>query len=423
MKRRTYLAVVLLFSIAFATEALPVLGQGVSSEEASRLILNVYLDGTGKALVTGYAENPERLPFLNSSQYSYENGTSQLYALTNALTQKDGDIWTLIFESAGYYEDYRVTFYLPSDFQVKNVSSSQGLEHLLSASNDSLALDFQGYDVLNPIATIEYQQPLETGAPPASRPQNLLPVLLILALGAIAALGWSYAARRQQRPSPSAADIGKPEKPASIKDSAKLREGTASTAHSGPEEPEEGRDVTAGAGVQPTNAPLNEVEVPGEIASDMAAETAAGTETKAAAGTATDETGTCEVTPAPLNRAQQYEEDVSSEPREFEEGEEASVEAEAQLSGVPAERIEISSEMAAVMETLTPRERAILQALIDRGGRSTQADLRYETCTPKSSLTGIIYSLERRKLVIKKEWGRTNVIELSDWFLSKKEQS
>jgi uncharacterized membrane protein len=73
------------------------------------------------------------------------------------------------------------------------------------------------------------------------------------------------------------------------------------------------------------------------------------------------------------------------------------------------------------METLTPRERAVLQALIDRGGRSTQADLRYETRTPKSSLTGIIYSLERRKLITKKEWGRTNVIELSDWFLSKKE--
>jgi hypothetical protein len=89
MTRRTYLAVVLLFSIAFAIEALPVLGQGTSSEEASRLILNVYLDGTGKALVTGYAENPDGLPFLNSSQYSYENETSQLYALTNALTRKD----------------------------------------------------------------------------------------------------------------------------------------------------------------------------------------------------------------------------------------------------------------------------------------------------------------------------------------------
>ncbi len=84
--------------------------------------------------------------------------------------------------------------------------------------------------------------------------------------------------------------------------------------------------------------------------------------------------------------------------------------------------VEVSSEMAAVMETLTARERAILQALIEAGGRMTQADLRYETGTPKSSLSGILLSLERRKIVIKKEWGRTNVIELSEWFLAKKER-
>jgi uncharacterized membrane protein len=419
MTRRTYLAIVLLFSIAFAAEALPALGQGVGSEEASRLILNVYLDVTGKALVTGYAEDPEQLPFLNSSQYSYENETSQLYALTNALTQKDGDIWTLIFESTGYYEDYRVTFYLPSDFKVKNVSSSQGLEHLLSASNDSLALDFQGYDVLDPVATIEYQQPLETSAPPASRPQDLLPILLILALGAAAVLGWRYTARRPQGSGTSAADI---EKPAPVHDSAKPHEGTSST-YSGPEEPEERRDVTAGAAAQPANALLDEVEVPGEIAADTAAATVVETETKTATGTATDETGTYEEAPAPLNQTHPYEVVLSSESEEVDGEIEARIEAQAQLSKAAAEKIEISREMAAVMETLTPRERAILQALIDRGGRSTQADLRYETRTPKSSLTGIIYSLERRKLVIKKEWGRTNVIELSDWFLSKKEQS
>ena len=83
----------------------------------------------------------------------------------------------------------------------------------------------------------------------------------------------------------------------------------------------------------------------------------------------------------------------------------------------------ISSEMEAVMQTLTARERAVMSTLIDHGGRMTQADIRYETGTPKSSLTGILISLERRKLVSKKEWGRTNIIELSDWFLSKKERS
>ncbi|MDI6885121.1 MAG: hypothetical protein QMD22_02000 [archaeon] len=84
--------------------------------------------------------------------------------------------------------------------------------------------------------------------------------------------------------------------------------------------------------------------------------------------------------------------------------------------------IELTSEMARVMETLTDRERAIVNALIKHNGEITQADLRYETGIPKSSLTGILRSLERRKIINKKEWGRTNVIELSKWFLTKKEQ-
>jgi uncharacterized membrane protein len=83
-------------------------------------------------------------------------------------------------------------------------------------------------------------------------------------------------------------------------------------------------------------------------------------------------------------------------------------------------KLETTAEMARVMETLTDRERAIVNALIKHNGEMTQADLRYETEIPKSSLTGILRTLERRKIITKKEWGRTNVIELSEWFLSKK---
>ena len=72
------------------------------------------------------------------------------------------------------------------------------------------------------------------------------------------------------------------------------------------------------------------------------------------------------------------------------------------------------------MQTLTARERAVLTTLIEHGGRMTQAEIRYETSTPKSSLTGILISLERRKLITKKEWGRTNIIELSCGFYPKK---
>ncbi len=82
--------------------------------------------------------------------------------------------------------------------------------------------------------------------------------------------------------------------------------------------------------------------------------------------------------------------------------------------------IEVSGEMKAVMETLTPRERAILETLIKHGGRMTQLEIRYETNSPKSSVAMILISLEKRKLITKKEWGRTNVVELSEWFLSRK---
>lgn len=403
--RRTYIAAVLLFSVAFATEAPLASGQGISSEAASKLSLNIYLDGTGNALVTGYAENPERLAFLNSSQYSYENKTSELYALTNALTRKEGNTWTITFESPGRYEDYRVTFYLPSDFKVKNVSRSKGLEYFLTTSNDSLTLDFQGYGVLDPAASIEYMQPLEARPPPFFRPTDLLLIILILVVGAAAFLGWRHTSRRPH--GPSTEDF---EDQVSVRDSAKPSGGIIPTRSLESEKSSEMKDVMAGAGTLRSNTIIIEAE----STNDNAIETGALSENM-----------------APLEpssgQASHYEEYISSETgspeeRELEDEEEAITEAEIQDLKTHAERIEISSDMAAVMETLTPRERSILQALIDRGGRSTQRDLRYETQTPKSSLAGIINSLERRKLVTKKEWGRTNVIELSDWFLSKKRQ-
>ena len=85
--------------------------------------------------------------------------------------------------------------------------------------------------------------------------------------------------------------------------------------------------------------------------------------------------------------------------------------------------IAVSSEMKAVMDALTHRERSIIEALIKHGGRMTQAEIRFETNLPRSTLTTILVSLERRNLITKKEWGRTNVIELSERFLSGQERS
>jgi len=388
MLRGTYLAIMLLFLLAWATSVSPTLCQG-GSEDTQRMILNVYVDRTGKALVTGYVENPKELHFLNASQYSYENDTNQLYALTNALTMKDGDIWKLMLESPGYFEDYRLTFYLPNDVKVKNLSSSQELEYLLSTSNDSLVVEFQGYDVRDPAAKIEYQQQLETKITQTYNLSYLLAIILILASGAAVAFWLRDRTKRSQGTSPSTAGIERsahsPEDPQSYEESVSFESG-----ESGDE-----KDAMTEAKTQPLSSLDEKTQISREL-------------------NASNE-----------SLSQEKQDLLDVEKLSFESGE---LEEEEELiskpeSSAPTEKIKVSSEMTAIMETLTPRERAILQALIDRGGRTTQADLRYETRTPKSSLTGIINSLERRKLVTKKEWGRTNVIELSEWFLSKKERS
>ena len=95
-------------------------GQGLS--------LNVYLDNTGKALITGYAENVSGLEFLNASQFRFENDTRQLYALTDGLTTKVGDLWTIRFDARGGFDDYHVTFYLPSDIRMGMINTAKVLD-------------------------------------------------------------------------------------------------------------------------------------------------------------------------------------------------------------------------------------------------------------------------------------------------------
>ncbi|HEX7444885.1 MAG TPA: hypothetical protein VF300_00700, partial [Methanothrix sp.] len=154
-------------------------GQGLS--------LNVYLDNTGKALVTGYAENVSGLEFLNTSQFRFENDTRQLYALTDGLTTKVGDLWTINFDAQGGFDDYHVTFYLPSDIRLGMINTSTGLGYLLSASNESLVADVQGYEVSNPAISIQYQQPLAAAGelpdviPPGFSGSNSNIIMLLVA--------------------------------------------------------------------------------------------------------------------------------------------------------------------------------------------------------------------------------------------------
>ncbi|MCX6672595.1 MAG: hypothetical protein NTY37_02320 [Methanothrix sp.] len=376
--------------------------QESGSSVGQSLILNVYLDNAGKALVTGYAEDVSGLAFLDNSQFRFENDSHQLYALTDDLTAKVGDLWTLSFDAIGSFDDYRVTFYLPSETSLGEINASQGLGYLLSASNESLVADVQGYEVSDPRISIQYQQPLAANGSslpslPPGYPGEGAALIMFLIAAALLVAGFGFAVFLQRRRRSSmASPIASPIENRAIADEATKETATAPR----PEKPD-----MAG--------PL---EVP---SADDGVFLSEASQTPLANGPGCIE-------PSSSQAAEPV--DILAQGPLSAESESANAQEVPAASKPPAESsmkngIVVSSEMEAVMQTLTARERAVMSTLIDHGGRMTQADIRYDTGTPKSSLTGILISLERRKLVSKKEWGRTNIIELSDWFLSKKERS
>jgi len=265
----------------------------------NQLMLDIYVDETGKSLVLGYVADLASLPFVETAEYIYENETRQLYALTHALTGKSEDRWTFTLSTTAVYTDYQVVVYLPDEVRLGRITCSDGLEYLVSAANESFVVDLHGYEVANPLVTIEYQQPLTAPAEEGGSVGFDPGYFILIVLLAIVSLALIITFRRLKwRGGPGHADDSRADK----------------------------------------------------------------------------------------------------------------------------EELQPTPEMARIMETLTDRERAIVTALLKHGGEMTQADLRYETEIPKSSLTGILRTLERRQILTKKDWGRTNVIELSDWLLSQTER-
>jgi uncharacterized membrane protein len=354
----------------FMTAAI-VLSSGSWAEEVEisdsrSLVLDVYADDAGKALVTGYANGIEGLPFLNASEYLYDNDSRQLYAVTNALTWKSGDEWEIRLPVEGVFGEYHVTFYLSGNVQLSNITGTAGLDYLVSSSSDSFAVEFHGYDVASPSAAVRYRQPLNGGQVEAEaqalqqEDSSSVPLILVGGLIILLIVVAAFKFGRSAESGPPRRE-GRTQKLEAEAVSDLKKEGY-----------EEGREAPA------TRTPPS--------AKSEGKMTSATSEGETTSGTSEGETTSA-----------------------TSEGEMTSGTSEGEMIGAS-----ISTEMMAVMETLTERERSVLEALIKHAGKMTQADIRYETGIPKSSLTGIIISLERRNIVTKKEWGRTNVIELSE---------
>lgn len=270
-----------------------------------QILLNGYVDNSGNVLLTGYA-TPESLSymhFLNGTQYTFDNNTNQLYAVTDMLTSKSADTWSLNFSLDGYYSDYSVTFDLPPGSEVTKFDIQPELNYQFQVRNDSLALSIQGYRVVSPWVKVDYKLPADVSSQSRDQTTLVIPALLIIALIAVA----TFAFYRYRR-------------------------------HKGTAIPE--KKETLG-----------------------------------------------------------QEKEIVPETKE----------------------ILVTGEMQKVIDTLSEKEKAIIGVIMKNGGSSKQADIRYETGIPKSSLTGIINALKRKNIIKKVEKGRTNIIELSEWFLSEKE--
>jgi hypothetical protein len=409
MTKKTGHSDIVLFSVIIgvivAATVLEVASQDYNSTQNNgtypgNIVLNVYIDEGGKALITGYADSIDGLPFLSGSQYKYDNSTKQLYALTNSLTDKSGDDWETTLPTQGSYSEYHSIFYLPASVRISKIDSSPGLDYLVSAANDSFQVDFHGYDVKSPTITMDYQLPLQgESAPRATNTSLLAPLAALLGLSLVSVFLFFWIRKRSQSQS-SIVDHQNTDP----KSQANEPQGKSG-------EVPDGSDVAYDLNQTPVeNEPPEPVDYFVEV----------------------DDIPSYETNPRPSaqdNNSVDMKDDVEK-PEEmsstfngdqhYGDREVAKRDKRVQ-AGLEIAGIEITSEMAAVMETLTARERAVLSTLIEHNGKMNQADIRYETSIPKSSLTGILLSLERRKLITKKEKGRTNAIELSDWFLSKKE--
>jgi len=290
---------------------IPAQAQEVINEE--QIALNGYVDNSGKVFLTGYAtpESLSYMSFLNLAQYTYDNDTNQLYAVSDMLTTKSDGIWHFNFSAGGYYSDYAVTFFLPAGSEVIRFETSQGLNYQIQVMNDSLVIAVQGYRIASPEIEIDYKKPMDTPGKTESESISWLSLTTLLVIALASAIVIVFIVRMKR--------THHPEKKEMLETESEIKRET-----------------------EPVAAPKTK-------------------------------------------------------------------------------EITITSEMQKVIDTLSENEKAITNLVLKKGGSVTQADIRYETGIPKSSLSGIINTLKRKNIIKKREYGRTNVIELSEWFLSEKE--
>ncbi len=143
---------------ALAADPVGADGEGGAGAAFGSIVLDVYLDAEGRALIVGYleAEGPEDLAFLEGTELFYDEETGELYAKSDELTSSQGDGTRIEFEADLGWNECHLAFYLPKDAELFAVSCSEGLECSVAEAEDSLKVEVLGYDVDGAKVTIDY---------------------------------------------------------------------------------------------------------------------------------------------------------------------------------------------------------------------------------------------------------------------------
>ncbi|HII07068.1 MAG TPA: hypothetical protein HA349_07100 [Methanotrichaceae archaeon] len=156
------LGVIALFALAVSPalgdDSVASVSEDLGESASGSIVLDVYLDEVGRALLVGYleTESAEALAFLENSEYVHDVVTGELYALSGGLTSIPGDETRLEFEAEAEWDEFHLTFYLPADAKLLSVSCSEGLEYSVAEVEDSLAVEVLGYEVEGVEVAIDY---------------------------------------------------------------------------------------------------------------------------------------------------------------------------------------------------------------------------------------------------------------------------
>jgi uncharacterized membrane protein len=176
--RRAISLIVLVFLAA------PGWSQGTEAELSSdSVILEVYVEDSGQALLMGQVSNPALLG--NLPDYFYDEDTGEFVGKTDSLTSKKGANWKLEFGVSGVLESFEASFYLPLDASITDLELSGDLGYGIGVEDEYLVVSVYGFMVSNPTVTLGYRRSLASGG---SEGPALAYFLILLAVAAFLVL-------------------------------------------------------------------------------------------------------------------------------------------------------------------------------------------------------------------------------------------